>query len=375
MSATSRWWRRSDHYYWLTSLLAARAAQASTCRRIALATFTFGLIPMAMLASPSGPKGGRGVALAATVTTVTTVQAAMWLRRSWPSKNRSGAYVVIAALCIAVFCLILSQPVAGMLSCTVFAALAGYIAFFHSPRFMVFNVVVALATMTVVGIRIAAQGDPVLAVCGSLAVAVVIVAIPLFCDSLIQMLDVDVSIKDMDPLTGLMNRDAFYRHTAELFSVRGRVDDRYLMLVLVDLDNFGLLIDTGGQAAGDRARVAVAQTLRETTRGDVVVAHSGTAEFLIADTFAAADATPLVERVRGAIATTPPRLTASIGVLCTPLRALAELPPQGVLDALIAMAHAEMTDARRAGGNQARYRESAAPRLDDCNIDPDDDVW
>ena len=230
-----------------------------------------------------------------------------------------------------------------------------------------FNVVVALATMTVVGIRIAAQGDPVLAVCGSLAVAVVIVAIPLFCDSLIQMLDVDVSIKDMDPLTGLMNRDAF--------SVRGRVDDRYLMLVLVDLDNFGLLIDTGGQAAGDRARVAVAQTLRETTRGDAVVAHSGTAEFLIADTFAAADATPLVERVRGAIATTPPRLTASIGVLCTPLRALAELPPQGVLDALIAMAHAEMTDARRAGGNQARYRESAAPRLDDCNIDPDDDVW
>ena len=265
---------------------------------------------------------------------------------------------MIAALCIAVFCLILSQPVAGMLSCTVFAALAGYIAFFHSPRFMVFNVVVALATMTVVGIRIAAQGDPVLAVCGSLAVAVVIVAIPLFCDSLIQMLDVDVSIKDMDPLTGLMNRDAFYRHTAELFSVRGRVDDRYLMLVLIDLDNFGLLIDTGGQA-----------------RGDVVAAHSGTAEFLIADTFAAADATPLVERVRGAIATTPPRLTASIGVLCTPLRALAELPPQGVLDALIAMAHAEMTDARRAGGNQARYRESAAPRLDDCNIDPDDDVW
>ena len=341
---------------------------------MAVATLGFGLIPVVMIASPSGPQGRRDESIALGVGIVCLVMAALWLRRSWPSKARSAVYVVIASLCIAASCLVQSNPIAGMLGCTAFAALAGYIAFFHTARLMVFNAVVALATSTVLAFREAHFGDAVLAGCAFALVAVVFVLVPFACHALVQLMQVGLPNHEIDPLTGLLNRDAFYRLTAELVSARVRVDDRYLVIVLLTLDNFNLLTGTDGQVAGDRARIAVAQTLRENTRGDAIVAHSGKAEYLIADTFSSTDATPLVERVRGAVATTPPRLTASMGVVCTPLRALADLPPHDVLDKLIGIADTAMGEARRAGGNQARYIECAAPTLDDRGSDIDD-TW
>ena len=375
MEAALHWWRRSDHYPWLTALLTARSVQTHAWRLMALVTVGFGVVPLAVIASPTGPHGRTGIMLAGLVTVVSLAQTGMWLRGRWPSKRRSITYVVLCSLCIAVACLIQTQPIAGLLGCTAFAALAGYTAFFHSARLMTVNAVVACATTVTLAIRLALAGDPVLAVCAALAVWMTYILVPFAALILMRLLDVDEPNSDIDPLTGLVNRRSFYRRTAELFSVRGRLDDRYLTIVLIELDNFMLLNETKGPGAGERACVAVAQTLRETTRGDAVVARSGAAEFLISDTFATADATPLVERVRGAIATTPPRLTASIGVVCTPLRALAELPPEDTLDALIALAQVEMTTARRAGGNQARYIETAAPRLDERGIRPDDEPW
>ncbi len=375
MEAALHWWRRSDHYYWLTALLTARSIRVHACRVMALVTVGFGLAPVVMIASPSGPHGRTGIALTLLVTVVSLEQTGMWLRGRWPSKTRSMIYVMLCSLCIAVFCLVQTQPVAGLLGCSAFAGLAGYTAFFHSARLLTFNAVVACATTVTLALRVALAGDPILAACAALGVWVTFILVPFAGLVLMRLLDVDESNSDIDHLTGLLNRKSFYRRTAELFSVRGRLDDRYLTIVLIDLDNFMLLNDTKGAAASERACVAVAQTLRETTRGDAVVARSGLAEFLISDTFASADATPLVERVRQAIATTPPRLTASMGVVCTPLRALAELPPEDTIDALIALAQVEMTAARRAGGNQARYIETAAPSLDERAIGPEDDIW
>ena len=369
------WWRRSDHYYWLTALLTARSVQSHTCRVMGVVTFGFGLVPVVMLASPACPHGRVGTILALAVAAVSLFHAGMWLRGRWPSKQRSAIYVVSSSICIAVSCLIQSLPMAGLMGCTAFAALAAYISFFHSARFLALNAILACVITSVLAVRVAVHGDPVLAVCAAVSVWLAYVLVPFSGHLLMRLLDVDEPNSDIDPLTGLLNRRSFYARTAELFSVRGRLDDRYLTIVLIDLDNFLLLADTNGPEAAQRACVAIAQTLRETTRGDAVVARSGESEFLISDTFASADASPLVERVRGAIATTPPRLTASMGVVCTPLRALAELPPEETLDALIALAHTEMNVARRAGGNQASSIESAAPRLDDWEVGPDDEPW
>jgi diguanylate cyclase (GGDEF)-like protein len=364
------WWR-DDHYYWLTALLATRGVQALTCRLLATATLGFGVMTVVMTASPLGPQG-RNEAVALGVGAVCLVLAIQWLRRRWPSKTRSGIYAVVFSLCISVSCLIQSQPFAGLLLCIAFVAPAGYIALFHTARLTLFNALVALATTVVLAVRAGALGYPLMAVCGATLVAVLYVVVPLVCHGLMQLLDVSVPNEEIDPLTGLLNRESFYQRTSELLSARGRLDDRYLIVALVTLDNFSLLTETNGQLAGDRARVAVAQTLRETTRGDAIVAQGGTAEYLIADTFSSADATPLIERVASAIATTPPRLTASIGVVSTPLRAWANFPPHDVVDELIGIADTAMGEARLAGGNQAHYTECAGPTLDDRGLDSDE---
>lgn len=67
------------------------------------------------------------------VAAVCVVISALWLRRSWPSRAMSSVFVVIAGLGIATCCLAQTFPGAGLLGSTAFAALGGYIAFFH-PR-------------------------------------------------------------------------------------------------------------------------------------------------------------------------------------------------------------------------------------------------
>ena len=74
-------------------------------------------------------------------------------------------------------------------------------------------------------------------------------------------------------------------------------------------------------------------------------------EFLVVDIFTTADPSPLAERIRSAVASTPGGLTASIGMVSTPMRPLLDLPPNDVRDEAIAKATAAMFQARRRGGN------------------------
>jgi diguanylate cyclase (GGDEF)-like protein len=374
-----RWWHHPDHFYWLTAFLAARGAQSVTCRVVAAITFGLGAIPVAMLWSPEGAQGGRSQLIVLAVGLCCLVMALLWLRKNWPTRGWSGAFVVIASLCIATSCLIERNPIVGILGTTAFAALGGYIAFFHTARFLAFNLFVTAITSVILAVRLADVGDAVWAACALAFIAVVNLSVPFACQAVVHLLDIDVLNTEIDSLTGLLNRDAFYRTTGEFVSARARIDDCYLIIALVSLDNFTLLTGTDGRVSGDRAQVAVAQTLRETTRSNAIVAHIGEAEFLIADTFATTDASPLVERVRGAIATTPPRLTASIGVVATPMRGLADCPPHELMDELVTIAEGAMGDARRAGGNMARTVVCATPTvLADKNVWErldDDDSW
>ena len=59
------------------------------------------------------------------------------------------------------------------------------------------------------------------------------------------------------------------------------------------------------RAPGEVAEHWTHGALRETVRRDAVVGHIGEAEYVIADSFTTPDPSPLVERVRGAIAGTP----------------------------------------------------------------------
>ena len=97
---------------------------------------------------------------------------------------------------------------------------------------------------------------------------------------------------------------------------------------------------------------------------------------MIADSFTTSDASPLVERVRGAIAAAPAGMTASIGVVSTPLSPLVARPPQDLLDKIVGIATEAMREARLAGGNQARYVLDPDLQLTDepdPNADPEPD--
>lgn len=352
--AVRQYWRQPEHFYWLTSFLAAREAQSATCRLIAMFVATLGAVPLAMQWSPAGPDTPLERAIGGVVTVSCLVIAGFWLRLRWPSRRQSGLFVVLTSVSIAAGCLIMSDPATGLLLATGFAVLGAYVALFHTARYIV--MVFALTEFTAVAsaFRLSETAGPVWAVTALLIVMTVTVAVPFACHLLLYAVDIDVDNADIDPLTGLLNREAFYRAAGHVVC-RSRDDDQRLVLVVINLDNMRLLCETDGEMACERARVAIGQTLREQTRHNAFVAHTGDDEYLIADTFSTTDSFPLVERVRKAVEATPPRVTASMGVVSTPMRGLGVCPPAELLDELITIATTAMYDARRAGGNQARY--------------------
>ncbi len=352
MTTLRPWSRgRGDQYYWLTAYLAARGMQPLVGRLIALMMIALSAIPLVLIASPAGPQGSRNQIAAAVIAGCSMLTAAIWLKQHWPSRRMSVLCVVVGAVCIAASSVIQASPVAGLLYATTFAMLTAYAACFHTGRLLTFALLTAAATVIYLGVRVGAD-DVALAVAGVFLMVLVNTFIAFACRMVIRLITDDVHHGDIEPLTGLYNRDAFDQKSAVLMASRSRDDDRYFVVAVVDIDNFSLHVDMTSAAAGHRARVTVGQALRETVRHNAILAHVNDAEFLIADTFTTSDPSPLVERVRSTIATMSPGLTASIGVVTTPLRPLMHHPPQSVLDELIAIATTAMHAARRKGGNQ-----------------------
>ena len=78
-----------------------------------------------------------------------------------------------------------------------------------------------------------------------------------------------------DPLTGLPNRRAFYRAGSALIADPARYP---LVAIVVDLDDFKLINDRFGHAAGDQVLITVARRLAGYA-GDNLVARIGGDEF------------------------------------------------------------------------------------------------
>ncbi|BBZ32883.1 GGDEF domain-containing protein [Mycolicibacterium confluentis] len=366
--------RQADHYHWITALLTARGAQRPTSAVVALLVSMLGVLPFAMVFSPSGAQGTRDVVIVAFVTAVAFLIASAWLRPRWPSRRQSVVLVGLEAAGITAVAVVQANPVAGLAMATAYSALAGYVVFFHTMRYLPAVTVGAVATALVPFLRQVSSGDAVFAWCQLIAVLMLFVVAAMGGHALVHLIGITSPDSDLEPLTGLLNKDAFYEATGALIASRSRLDDRHLVIVVVSLDHFGLLTGSGGLTAGEKARVAVSRTLRETTRHDAVVAHVSDSEFLVADSFVSSDSSALVERIRSAIRSTPQRLSASIGVVSTPMGELAACPPYELLDELIALAATAMYEARRAGGNRAEYIVCARPTTLDGYPDRTEDA-
>ena len=129
----------------------------------------------------------------------------------------------------------------------------------------------------------------------------------------------------LDPLSGLPNRAVLLDRLALAIASARRHGNRVALLFL-DINNFKLINDTFGHAAGDLAIQLVADCLSTLVRDSDTVSRHGGDEFLIllAEVSQAADAAVIAEKVSAALAACGRidghvvRLTASIGISIYP---------------------------------------------------------
>jgi diguanylate cyclase (GGDEF)-like protein len=353
------WWRQPDHYDWLSDYLAARGLKPFVRFLMVAILAALAAATLLMLTSPSGPQTAPQRAVAVGVIVSLAAIALVWLL-SWPTRIQSQLFSVAGALAIAAICLIETDPRSGMLGCAAFGGLAGYVAFFHSARHLVFTLGTAFATATVCAARIAMAGDASMAAAKLLVLTAGILAVPFCGQILVHWLSVDALKSSTDPLTGLRNRRGFYRSASKLLAANNRA--QCLSVLMIDLDHFKRVNDTHGHATGDRMLVAVADNLRRIAGDETVVARVGGEEFLVAETIGTPEALKIAETLRLAIAATPWGVTASLGVSGIRLSSANENLDRQTIERLVETADAAMYAAKRAGGNQVRHVDIPARR-------------
>ncbi len=87
-------------------------------------------------------------------------------------------------------------------------------------------------------------------------------------------------LANIDPLTGCMNRRAFFE-TAEALVRKHRADEAPLSCVMTDIDKFKSFNDTYGHAVGDQVLVQVARVLKAALRPNDILCRYGGEEFCI----------------------------------------------------------------------------------------------
>jgi diguanylate cyclase (GGDEF)-like protein/PAS domain S-box-containing protein len=153
-----------------------------------------------------------------------------------------------------------------------------------------------------------------------------------------------------DPLTDLLNRREFDRNLNALCSA----PDKSLALLCLDLDNFKLVNDIGGHAAGDEILRKVAAILRQSSCGGDLAFRLGGDEFAILETGKAQPTSSLVlaEQVLKEIQTLSTSLGfsyfgSSIGIAVLPVN-----PIEG--EALHSRADSALYAAKEAGRGQVK---------------------
>ena len=368
MDWIGRWWRQPDHFRWLSSYLAARRLLTFTRYMMAVVVATLGLPPLLMLFSPAGPEGAAARGLSIAVAAACAVMALSWVVR-WPSGRQSSAFTVVSAVSIAITCLIIG-PGTGMQGCTAFAALAGYVAFFHTARHLALTLLIGFGTALLCAAEIALNGDPFQALSKLIVLVIGILAVPFSVQVMVHTLGLDALRSDVDALTDLPNRRGFRRSVHDLATEASQNATVHFTVVMVDLDDFKRVNDTAGHAEGDRTLKTIGDILRRSRPVRSVLGRVGGEEFVVAVAGDRTDAVGLAERVRREIAETPARVTASVGVASTSLFRVLPQDVLGHVDRLLESADRAMYRAKRSGGNRVHvvdrpnsaYVEKAATR-------------
>jgi len=352
-AALKRWWLQPSHYDWLSGYLHARGIGGATRIMMAAISASLALCLVALLVSPDGPRDPLPVAMTWAAFAGGIVGAVVWTVR-WPTPAQSVGFAVVTNTSIALACLAYPDPMASLLGCIAFATSGGYIAFFHTSKYVLYNFLVTAAVALYAAIRLAAQGHVALAAVDLFLVLQVNIALALAIQVMIRALGNDLARADLDPLTNLCNRRAFLFETLGLVMSRP-APDMFLLVAVIDLDDFKSINDRHGHLAGDRVLVEVANALRSSTYDTAVIARSGGEEFIVADTSHVGDAAPLAQRICAAVADLPVPVTASVGTACAPLDGVPTRQHKSMVDYLVGAADKAMYRAKRSGGNRFQH--------------------
>ena len=351
------WWRQPDHFDWLVAYLGVRRMAGMTRAVLVTVTCCLAAVPVAMLFGTGPPVGRRDVVLSVVSGVVGIAAALLWALRI-PTRKQSVAYSMSASASIALAVLAQNDPMAAMLGCTAFATISGYIALFHTAGLMVANLGIVVSLSAAAAVEMAHTHGVVRAVSTFAIVVVVNVAVPWGVQIIVHTLGVDLLKADRDPLTGLYNRRAFYRRTADLVTAdRG---DAHLVIAMIDLDKFKRLNDTHGHTEGDLALAAVGRALREHAPHGSIIGRAGGEEFLVAVDVTDPRPEAFGRTLCEAVAALPFPITASVGSASAPFGQLLAGDPQARITNLVASADAAMYEAKRNGGNQTRHHRAAS---------------
>ena len=166
-----------------------------------------------------------------------------------------------------------------------------------------------------------------------------------------------------DPLTGALNHGALVTHLADEIE-RARASGLPLGVALVDIDNFRLLNDNHGHAAGDAALLAVIALLRESLPERVVMGRYGPDEFLlVASPDVVVELEPALERLRVALADLSLQFEATERLPVTISAGLCIYPQHGAsVTVLLAAVARTLEEAKTSGGDAIKV----------AGLDPDD---
>lgn len=164
----------------------------------------------------------------------------------------------------------------------------------------------------------------------------------------------------IDPLTGVLNRGAWFE-SASLEDARSRRHGHRYSVIMLDVDHFKRFNDARGHQAGDSCLKQVAGSLFDACRAIDLVGRYGGEEFVVLATETDLDgAAVLAERIRQAIenlaiphpaSPTCAHVTASLGV--------ADGPIETGIEAVVQTADEALYHAKRTGRNGVRVARPA----------------
>jgi diguanylate cyclase (GGDEF)-like protein len=280
LSRVGTWLHEPDQFEWVTTFLRQRGLLRTARIVMAVIAGSAALTPITALLRPD-PSAGV-VAIGVSGAAIALGMAWFWLTR-WPSRRVSLYSVVLGMFCAAAWSLTEHSAAVAALACMVLAITGGYVAFFHNTRVLVLNTGVALGSAAVAAYRLANDTDLATAVAAFWLMWLLNIAVPLGIRAAIKAMGRYAIRSDQDPLTGLLNRRGF-SHAVERLLIPDMYETghAYLVVMMIDLDDFKRVNDTRGHAAGDDILLRVAEQLRQHVPATAAVCRSGGEEFLVA---------------------------------------------------------------------------------------------